>query len=140
MPGAPRKNPSAAEAARRAAASAGPPGINPAQARLLARIGLRTLADLALHLPLRYDDETRLSTIAEATRVLGGGAVVVECVVRDAQVRFKPRRTLIVTVDDGTGELTLRFLNFYPSQQQALAPIEHQVGAAGGGGSSKLGG
>jgi ATP-dependent DNA helicase RecG len=122
MPGAPRKNPSAAEAAPRAAARAGPPGINPAQGRLLARIGLRTLADLALHLPLRYDDETRLSTIAEATRVLGGGAVVVECVVRDAQVRFKPRRTLIVTVDDGTGELTLRFLNFYPSQQRALEP------------------
>jgi ATP-dependent DNA helicase RecG len=56
------------------------------------------------------------------TRVLGGGAVVVECVVRDAQVKFKPRRTLVVTVDDGTGELTLRFLNFYPSQQRALEP------------------
>jgi len=122
MPGVPRKNNSAADDSPRTANSAGPPGVNPAQARLLARIGLRTLADLALHLPLRYDDETRLSTIAEATRVLGGGAVVVECVVRDAQVRFKPRRTLIVTVDDGTGELTLRFLNFYPSQQRALEP------------------
>jgi ATP-dependent DNA helicase RecG len=122
MPGVPRKNNSAADVAPRTANSAGPPGVNPAQARLLARIGLRTLADLALHLPLRYDDETRLSTIAEATRVLGGGAVVVECVVRDAQVRFKPRRTLVVTVDDGTGELTLRFLNFYPSQQRALEP------------------
>jgi len=122
MPGVSRKNKPAVDAAPRAASSAGPPGINPAQARLLARIGLRTLADLVLHLPLRYDDETRLSTIAEATRVLGGGAVVVECVVREAQVRFKPRRTLVVTVDDGTGELTLRFLNFYPSQQRALEP------------------
>ena len=122
MPGVPRKNNSAADVSPRTANSAGPPGVNPAQARLLARIGLRTLADLALHLPLRYDDETRLSTIAEATRVLGGGAVVVECVVRDAQVKFKPRRTLVVTVDDGTGELTLRFLNFYPSQQRALEP------------------
>ncbi len=122
MPGVSRKNNSAADVSPRAANSAGPPGINPAQARLLARIGLRTLADLALHLPLRYDDETRLSTIAEATRVLGGGAVVVECIVREAQVRFKPRRTLVVTVDDGTGELTLRFLNFYPSQQRALEP------------------
>ncbi|MFN7428519.1 MAG: ATP-dependent DNA helicase RecG [bacterium] len=119
MSGAFRKKNSAADASPR---EAGPPGINPAQTRLLARIGLRTLADLVLHLPLRYDDETRLSTIAEATRVLGGGAVVVECVVRDAQVRFKPRRTLVVTVDDGTGELTLRFLNFYPSQQRALEP------------------
>ncbi|MCA3126542.1 MAG: ATP-dependent DNA helicase RecG [Rhodocyclaceae bacterium] len=122
MPGASCKHNSAADVPPRAATSAGPPGINPAQTRLLARIGLRTLADLVLHLPLRYDDETRLSTIAEATRVLGGGAVVVECVVRDAQVRFKPRRTLVVTVDDGTGELTLRFLNFYPSQQRALEP------------------
>jgi ATP-dependent DNA helicase RecG len=122
MPGVPRKKKSAVDAAPRAATRAGPPGINPAQVRLLARIGLRTLADLVLHLPLRYDDETRLSTIAEATRVLGVGAVVVECVVREAQVRFKPRRTLVVTVDDGTGELTLRFLNFYPSQQRALEP------------------
>ena len=122
MPGVSRKKKPAVDVAPRAASSAGPPGINPAQARLLARIGLRTLADLVLHLPLRYDDETRLSTIAEATRVLGGGAVVVECVVREAQVRFKPRRTLVVTVDDGTGELTLRFLNFYPSQQRALEP------------------
>ena len=69
MPGVPRKNNSAADVAPRTANSAGPPGVNPAQARLLARIGLRTLADLALHLPLRYDDETRLSTIAEATPV-----------------------------------------------------------------------
>ena len=122
MPGVSRKKNSPADASSRAATSAGPPGVNPAQARLLARIGLRALDDLVLHLPLRYDDETRLSTIAEATRVLGGGVVVVECVVRDAQVRFKPRRTLVVSVDDGTGELTLRFLNFYPSQQRALEP------------------
>jgi ATP-dependent DNA helicase RecG len=119
MSGASRKKNSAADVSPRAA---GLPGINLAQSKLLARIGLHTLADLVLHLPLRYDDETRLSTIAEATRVLGVGAVVVECVVREAQVRFKPRRTLVVTVDDGTGELTLRFLNFYPSQQRALEP------------------
>ena len=122
MPGASRNNNSAADPAPRTIEATGLPGITPAQAKLLGRIGIRGLADLVLHLPLRYDDETRLSTIAEATRVLGGGAVVVECVVREAEVRFKPRRTLVVTVADGTGELTLRFLNFYPSQQRALEP------------------
>ncbi|MBY0436801.1 MAG: DEAD/DEAH box helicase, partial [Burkholderiales bacterium] len=112
----------AADALPRAAGRAGLPGITPAQSKLLGRMAIRCNADLALHLPLRYDNETRLSTIAEAMRALPGMAVVVEGIVLDAKVLFKPRRTLVVTVADATAELTLRFLNFYPSQQRALEP------------------
>jgi ATP-dependent DNA helicase RecG len=53
---------------------------------------------------------------------MGVGAVVVEGVIRDAQVHFRPRRMLVVTLSDGTADLALRLLNFYPSQKQALKP------------------
>ncbi len=122
MSGVSRDKNHAADALPRAAGRAGLPGITPAQSKLLGRMAIRCNADLALHLPLRYDNETRLSTIAEAMRALPGMAVVVEGIVLDAKVLFKPRRTLVVTVADATAELTLRFLNFYPSQQRALEP------------------
>ncbi|WP_295640672.1 ATP-dependent DNA helicase RecG [uncultured Methylibium sp.] len=86
--------------------------------RALEKLGLLRDIDLALHLPLRYEDETRLTRIADARE---GDAVQVEGVVSDSRVDFRPRRQLVVRVDDGSDELVLRFLHFYPSQQKALA-------------------
>ncbi|MDR2452863.1 MAG: ATP-dependent DNA helicase RecG, partial [Candidatus Accumulibacter sp.] len=87
-----------------------------APAALLARlkkIGLIGANDLVLHLPLRYEDETRVTEIARAGR---GEAVQLEVTVGEIAVQFRPRRQLLVQVADGSGELTLRFLNFYGSQ------------------------
>lgn len=86
----------------------------------LAKLGLRNDMDLALHLPLRYEDETTLMTIAEAS-MRGLQTVQVEGVVSKCDVQFRPRRQLIVTVADDTAQLTMRFLNFYGSQQRQLA-------------------
>ncbi|MBV6409170.1 MAG: ATP-dependent DNA helicase RecG [Rhodocyclaceae bacterium] len=84
----------------------------------LAHLGIRTQADLVLHLPLRYEDETRLTAIAD---LRPGVAAQVEAEIVDASVQYRPRRQLVVRVQDASGELVLRFLNFYGSQQKQLA-------------------
>jgi ATP-dependent DNA helicase RecG len=86
----------------------------------LARLGLKTPVDLALHLPLRYEDETQIVPIAEAG-FMGGSVAQVEGVVTSCDVQFRPRRQLVVTIADDSGPLVMRFLNFYGSQTKQLA-------------------
>jgi ATP-dependent DNA helicase RecG len=86
--------------------------------RALEKLGLTRDIDLALHLPLRYEDETRLTPVAE---LRDGITAQVEGVVRDSQVRQGGRRQLVVRLNDGSGDLVLRFLHFYPSHQKSLA-------------------
>ena len=86
--------------------------------KALRKLGLVRDIDLALHLPLRYEDETRLVRLRDARE---GDEVQIEAVVTANEVSFRPRRQLLVTVDDGSDTCTLRFFNFYPSQQKALA-------------------
>jgi len=90
---------------------------SPAQ-KALEKLGLKRDIDLALHLPLRYEDETR---IVKLTEVREGQQAQIEAVVTHQEVTFRPRRQLIVTVDDGSDTCTLRFFSFYGSQQKALA-------------------
>ena len=86
--------------------------------RALEKLGLVRPIDFALHLPLRYEDETRIVPIAS----LGDGAnAQVEGVVSECQVQQRGRRQLVVRIHDGSDDLVLRFLHFYPSQQKALA-------------------
>ncbi|MFO1206040.1 MAG: ATP-dependent DNA helicase RecG [Burkholderiales bacterium] len=95
------------------------PGVAPALRARLRQLGIRGLSDALLHLPLRYEDETRLQPIGEARE---GGSVLVEGEVVATEVVFRPRRQLVSRVQDATGVLCLRFLNFYPSQVKQLAP------------------
>ncbi|CAG9176283.1 ATP-dependent DNA helicase RecG [Cupriavidus laharis] len=88
----------------------------------LAKMGLRRSVDLVLHLPMRYEDETTLMPIAEAIRRAGlGQPAQVEGEVISNEVTFRPRRQLVVKITDESGELTLRFLNFYGSQTKQMA-------------------
>ncbi|MDP3290374.1 MAG: ATP-dependent DNA helicase RecG, partial [Methyloversatilis sp.] len=89
-----------------------------ALAAALEKLGLGADAALVLHFPLRYEDETRLTPIAQAR---AGAPVQVEVEVSVSEVKFKPRRQLIVSAFDESGTVTLRFFNFYPSQQKQLA-------------------
>ncbi|MGP1676800.1 MAG: ATP-dependent DNA helicase RecG [Burkholderiales bacterium] len=84
----------------------------------LAKLGIRRQFDLVLHLPLRYEDETRLTAIADAHE---GAPVQVEGTVIDSQIAYRPRRQLVCKIADESGILYLRFLNFYGSQAKALA-------------------
>jgi ATP-dependent DNA helicase RecG len=86
--------------------------------KALVKLGLVRDIDLALHLPLRYEDETRIVRLRDAR---DGDTVQIEAVVTDCEVSFRPRRQLLVTVDDGSDTCVLRFFSFYPSHQKALA-------------------
>ena len=115
MPASPAPAPVKATSAK----TAKPPAssASPLQ-KALAKLGLRRDIDLALHLPLRYEDETRITALRDARE---GDIVQIEATVTQCEVAFRPRRQLVVTVNDGTDTCTLRFFSFYPSQQKALA-------------------
>ncbi|MBS0498709.1 MAG: ATP-dependent DNA helicase RecG [Burkholderiaceae bacterium] len=89
--------------------------------KALHKLGLVRPIDLALHLPLRWEDETRLTPLAEAARVLSHEPVQFEATVVHQEVAYRPRRQLLVTVEDGGERCVLRFFNFYPSQLRQLA-------------------
>lgn len=81
------------------------------------RLGLETLADFVVHLPLRYEDETRIVPIAN---VQPGQPVQIEGNIVDTQVSYRPRRQLTARIRDASGQIGLRWLHFYPSQVKQL--------------------
>ena len=91
----------------------------------LQKMGLDSPMALALHLPSRYEDETELLTIEEAIAQGRFASAQTQGVVIRNQVLFRPRRQMIVTIEDETETLNLRFLNFYPSQQKQMAVGVH---------------
>jgi ATP-dependent DNA helicase RecG len=95
------------------------PAAGSTLAARLARLGLRSDADFVLHLPLRYEDETRITALADA---MPGVAAQFEVEVTDCELAYRPRRQLIARVRDASGAIALRFLNFYPNQQKVLQP------------------
>jgi ATP-dependent DNA helicase RecG len=95
--------------------------------KALDKLGLKRDIDLALHLPLRYEDETRITKLRD---VREGDTAQIEARVTHCEVSARPRRQLVVTVDDGTDTCTLRFFNFYPSQQKMLA-VGNRIRARG---------
>lgn len=90
------------------------------RASKLEKLGLRTDMDLVLHLPLRYEDETEVVSIRQAG-MMGASTAQVEGVVSACEIQYRPRRQLIVTLADDSGQLVMRFLNFYGSQTKQLA-------------------
>jgi ATP-dependent DNA helicase RecG len=90
----------------------------------LARLGLSSDIARVLHLPMRYEDETQVFLIQDASR-MHGTTVQVEGVVTDSDIQYRPRRQLIVKINDDSGILTLRFLNFYGSQITQMAVGKH---------------
>ena len=104
-----------------------PPKPLSAPQKALHKLGLRRDIDLALHLPLRYEDETRITRLADARE---GQWVQVEGVVTACEVTQRPRRQLLVTLDDGSDTVTLRFFTFYPQHQKSLA-VGERVRARG---------
>jgi ATP-dependent DNA helicase RecG len=86
--------------------------------KALEKLGLLRPIDLALHIPLRYEDETQITPLSQARE---GDLAQIEGVVTQSEVTFRPRRQLLVTLQDGSDTCILRFFNFYPSQQKQLA-------------------
>ena len=91
----------------------------------LQKMGLDSPMALALHLPSRYEDETELCTIEEGLIQGRFHSVQTQGVVIRNQILFRPRRQMLVTIEDDSATLQLRFLNFYPSQQKQMAVGAH---------------
>lgn len=83
----------------------------------LQKLGIVDIQGLLLHLPLRYIDETRITAIRD---LRAGEQAQVEGEIVHTEVQYKPRKSLISQLRDATGQLSLRFLHFYPSQIKAL--------------------
>ncbi|MEQ1768007.1 MAG: OB-fold nucleic acid binding domain-containing protein, partial [Methylotenera sp.] len=83
----------------------------------LNKLGIHTVQALLLHLPLRYIDETHMTLVRDLRL---GEPAQVEGEIIHAEVSYKPRKALIARLEDASGQLTLRFLHFYPSQISAL--------------------
>jgi len=93
-------------------------GVGAKMAERLARLDILTVQDLLFHLPVRYQDRTRLVAIGE---LLPGMAVSVHGEVRHTEVKFGRRRMLLSSISDGTGTLVLRFFHFGAAQKASLA-------------------
>ncbi|AYC35165.1 ATP-dependent DNA helicase RecG [Pseudomonas cavernae] len=92
-------------------------GVGAALAEKLAKVGLESLQDLLFHLPLRYQDRTRITPIGA---LRPGQDAVVEGVVAGADVVMGRRRSLLVRLQDGSGTLSLRFYHFSQAQKDGL--------------------
>ncbi|MGD8514937.1 MAG: ATP-dependent DNA helicase RecG, partial [Granulosicoccaceae bacterium] len=93
-------------------------GVGPQVAKKLERLGLYTVQDVLFHLPLRYEDRTRVVPMGG---LRPGDHAVVEGEVLLTEIKYGRRRSLLSRISDGTGTLTLRFFHFSAAQQAALA-------------------
>jgi len=92
-------------------------GVGPRLSQRLERLGLRTVEELLFHLPVRYQDRTRVTPIGS---LQPGDWAVIEAEVTLAEIAQRGRRMLLCRLWDGSGALTLRFFHFNPVQESLL--------------------
>ncbi|MFQ5469137.1 MAG: ATP-dependent DNA helicase RecG [Gammaproteobacteria bacterium] len=93
-------------------------GVGDKMTEKLSRLNIITVQDLLFHLPLRYQDRSRLVPIGA---LRAGTEVLIQGEVLLTEVKFGGRRTMLSRISDGTGSITLRFFHFSTSQQKNLA-------------------
>ncbi|OUR85133.1 ATP-dependent DNA helicase RecG [Colwellia psychrerythraea] len=93
-------------------------GVGPSLAEKLEKIGLLSVQDMLFHLPLRYEDKTRITTVRD---LLIGTSTNIIGEITDSQITHGKRRMLVVTLHDGTGSIQLCFFSFSASQKNSLA-------------------
>ncbi|WP_019528532.1 ATP-dependent DNA helicase RecG [Dasania marina] len=94
-------------------------GVGPALAKKLAKLAICTVQDVLFHLPLRYQDRTKVTPIGA---LQAGQDAVIDGEVRLADIMFGKRRSLACRIQDGTGTVTLRFFHFSAAQKNQLSP------------------
>ncbi|MCG7584512.1 ATP-dependent DNA helicase RecG [Photobacterium sp. OFAV2-7] len=93
-------------------------GVGAKMAEKLEKIGLNTVQDLLFHLPLRYEDRTRIWPIASA---MPGQHLTIQGEVLNSNISFGKRRMLTVKISDSSGSATLRFFNFNAAMKNSLS-------------------
>ena len=92
-------------------------GVGPKLEEKLHRLGVRSVEDLLFHLPLRYQDRTRISPMGA---LRPGVEAQIEGEIDYAEVAFRRRRSLLCHISDGTGSLLLRFFHFSAAQKEQM--------------------
>jgi ATP-dependent DNA helicase RecG len=92
-------------------------GVGQALATRLEKLQIFSIQDLLFHLPFRYQDRTRIIPIAD---LQVGDQGVLEGIITDCRVVFGRRRSLQISLRDGTGTIQLRFFYFSAAQQKQL--------------------
>ena len=93
-------------------------GVGAAIAEKLSRIGINNVQDLLFHLPMRYEDRTRITPIAD---IRPESFATIEGFVQHTEVQFGRRPILLVTLSDGTSKIMLKFFNFNAGMKNSLA-------------------
>ncbi|MDO9834374.1 ATP-dependent DNA helicase RecG [Glaesserella parasuis] len=93
-------------------------GVGAAISEKLSRIGINNVQDLLFHLPMRYEDRTRITPIAD---VRPESFATVEGFVQLTEVQFGRRPILSTTISDGTSKIILKFFNFNAGMKNSLA-------------------
>ena len=92
-------------------------GVGSGIAAKLAVLGVETVLDLLFHLPSRYEDRTRVHAIGD---LKAGDTVSICGRIEGTEARFGRRRSLLVTIHDGTGAMPIRLFYFKENQRQQL--------------------
>ena len=93
-------------------------GVGTALERKFSQLGISSVEDLLFHLPLRYEDRTRITAIRQARL---GEFVQLEGEIGSTTLQFGRRRSLQCLMVDSTGVIHLRFFHFSAAQKNALA-------------------
>ncbi|KKO49082.1 ATP-dependent DNA helicase RecG [Arsukibacterium sp. MJ3] len=94
-------------------------GVGAKVAQRLEKLGIASIQDLLFHLPLRYEDRTRIYPIAD---LMPSIHATVQATVVSSDIQFGKRRSWLVKVSDGSGFLTCRFFHFNAAQKNAVSP------------------
>ncbi len=94
-------------------------GVNTKVIEQLAKLGIHTIDDMLFHLPLRYEDRTKIKKLADLKI---GDHTVIDGTIQAAEEKYGKKRSLICMLEDETGTIMLRFFHFYPAQLEILKP------------------
>ena len=92
-------------------------GAGPRVAERLGGLGINSVQDLLFHLPVRYQDRTRITPIGS---LRSGDEALVQGELKASRVLTGRRRSLLLSVQDASGILGVRLFHFSEAQRQAL--------------------
>ena len=94
-------------------------GVGPALEKKFHQLGICNVQDLLFHLPLRYEDRTRIDSIG---RISVGEHVQLQGEIVSSSIQFGKRRSLHCVLRDNSGVISLRFFHFSAAQKKSLEP------------------
>ena len=93
-------------------------GIGPATEQNLNILGIASVEDLCFHLPYAYQNRSSITKLAE---IVEGEEQIVSGHIVSIQTIYRPKKMMVVKINDGSGFLNLRFFYFHPAQAREFS-------------------